>query len=161
MVVSTFGIETNIHAISLTSTSRNSCGSFYRTRHSLMGSGPKATGILAKPILLKWLTYLGHLHKNCWIGQTAQYTLAYTMRKVCRILQVCLRSQGEFSYSKLIPSPAIMFSNSTPFLQGEDKRLFIEFASKMLRWLPEERSTAKDLYNDPWLTFKARDWLEE
>ncbi len=53
MVVSTFGIETNIHAMPLTSTSRNSCGSFYMTRHSLMSSGPKATRILAKPILLR------------------------------------------------------------------------------------------------------------
>jgi serine/threonine-protein kinase SRPK3 len=58
---------------------------------------------------------------------------------------------GEFKYPKLAPSEAMTFSNLTPFLEGEDKRLFIEFASKMLRWLPEERSTAKELYNDPWL----------
>lgn len=56
----------------------------------------------------------------------------------------------------LIPSPAITFSDRTPFLEGEDKRLFIEFASKMLRWLPEERLTAKELYNDPWLNFKPK-----
>ncbi|KAL9103145.1 MAG: hypothetical protein Q9163_001789 [Psora crenata] len=63
-------------------------------------------------------------------------------------------AQGEFRYSKLIPSPAITFSNRTPFLQGEDKRLFIEFASKMLRWLPEDRLTAIELYDDPWLSLK-------
>lgn len=61
---------------------------------------------------------------------------------------------GEFKYPKLPPSEAITFSNRTPFLQGEDKRLFIEFASKMLRWLPEDRLTAKELYNDPWLNFR-------
>ena len=61
---------------------------------------------------------------------------------------------GEFKYPKLAPSEPITFSNHTPFLQGEDKRLFIEFASKMLRWLPEERLTAKELYDDPWLRFR-------
>lgn len=61
---------------------------------------------------------------------------------------------GEFKCPELIPSPAVTFSNRTPFLGGEDKRLFIEFASKMLRWLPEERPTAKELYNDPWLNFR-------
>jgi len=53
MVVRTYGIETSIHAMLLTFTSRNSYGSFYRIRHSLMGSGPRATDILVKPILLR------------------------------------------------------------------------------------------------------------
>lgn len=61
---------------------------------------------------------------------------------------------GEVKYPKLIPSEAFTFSDLTPFLQGEDKRLYTEFASKMLRSLPEERLTAKQLYNDPWLGFK-------
>jgi serine/threonine protein kinase len=34
---------------------------------------------------------------------------------------------------------------------GEDKKLFIEFVRKMLQWLPENRSTAKELLADPWL----------
>jgi len=65
-----------------------------------------------------------------------------------------LEAAGEFKYPGLIPSEDFNFSNLAPFLEGEDKRLFIEFASKMLRWLPEERLTAKVLYNDPWLNFK-------
>ncbi|KAL9591563.1 MAG: hypothetical protein Q9179_007598, partial [Wetmoreana sp. 5 TL-2023] len=67
-----------------------------------------------------------------------------------------LTSPGEFKYPKLVPSEAITFSNLTTVLQGEDKRLFIEFASKMLRWLPEERLSAKELYTDPWLNFKPK-----
>ncbi|KAL2044438.1 hypothetical protein N7G274_003143 [Stereocaulon virgatum] len=63
-------------------------------------------------------------------------------------------TQGEFKYPRLIPSEDFNFSNLTLFLKGEDKRLFIEFASKMLQWLPEERLTAKELYNDPWLNFR-------
>lgn len=61
---------------------------------------------------------------------------------------------GEFKHSQFIPSEAFTFSDLTPFLQGEDKRLFIEFASKILKWLPEERPSAKDLYNDVWLSFR-------
>lgn len=37
-------------------------------------------------------------------------------------------------------------------LHGEDKKMFIiKFAKRMLKWNPEERSTAKELLQDPWL----------
>ena len=36
-------------------------------------------------------------------------------------------------------------------LHGEDKRLFLQFVRKMLKWLPEERATAAELLADPWL----------
>jgi serine/threonine-protein kinase SRPK3 len=36
-------------------------------------------------------------------------------------------------------------------MNGEEKRMFIRFAKKMIQWDPEERSTAKELLNDPWL----------
>lgn len=29
--------------------------------------------------------------------------------------------------------------------------MFIEFVKRMLKWRPEERSTARELLNDPWL----------
>jgi hypothetical protein len=36
-------------------------------------------------------------------------------------------------------------------LTGQEKTLFIQFMRSMLRWLPEERRTAKQLLEDPWL----------
>jgi serine/threonine-protein kinase SRPK3 len=33
----------------------------------------------------------------------------------------------------------------------EDVDLFLDFMRKTLRWLPEERATAKELRNHPWL----------
>ena len=36
-------------------------------------------------------------------------------------------------------------------LQGEDKRLFLEFMRKMLQWKPEARLSAAELLKDPWL----------
>lgn len=64
-------------------------------------------------------------------------------------------SLGEFRHQHLLPSEEFTFSNLTPFLHGEDKQLFLQFVKKMLQWEPEQRSTAAELYNDPWLDFKA------
>ena len=62
-------------------------------------------------------------------------------------------SAGDFNSPHLIPSEEFNFSNLTPFLDGEDKRLFIEFVRKMLQWEPERRLSAKQLYDDPWLHY--------
>jgi hypothetical protein len=35
--------------------------------------------------------------------------------------------------------------------EGEEKMKFLEFMRKMLRWIPEERKSAKELLQDPWL----------
>ncbi|KAL2041068.1 hypothetical protein N7G274_006012 [Stereocaulon virgatum] len=39
--------------------------------------------------------------------------------------------------------------DSLPSLTGEDKRLFVEFGRKMLRWMPEDRATAGELLEHP------------
>ncbi|GAQ47382.1 kinase domain protein [Aspergillus tubingensis] len=62
--------------------------------------------------------------------------------------------QGAFKFPGLIPSEEFNFSNMTPFLHGEDKRLFIGFVRRMLQWKPESRSSAKELYDDPWLCYE-------
>ena len=36
-------------------------------------------------------------------------------------------------------------------LKGKEKVLFLQFMRKMLRWVPEERMSAFDLLDDPWL----------
>ncbi|KAL3468147.1 kinase-like domain-containing protein [Aspergillus heterothallicus] len=64
-------------------------------------------------------------------------------------------SNGEFKFPDVIPPEGYNLSNLTPFLNSEDKRLFIKLASRMLRWEPTERATAKELYDDAWLDFKA------
>jgi serine/threonine-protein kinase SRPK3 len=37
-------------------------------------------------------------------------------------------------------------------LEGKNKVLFLQFMRKMLQWAPEERKTAEELLEDPWLT---------
>ncbi|KFY02011.1 hypothetical protein O988_02397 [Pseudogymnoascus sp. VKM F-3808] len=61
--------------------------------------------------------------------------------------------EGEWKHPHLMPPETFMFETQTSSLQGEDKKLFIQFAKRMLKWVPEERATAKELYEDPWLNF--------
>jgi serine/threonine protein kinase len=59
-------------------------------------------------------------------------------------------SEGEFMHKELIPTD-VRFEGSVLALDGEDKRLFLDFIKRMLQWLPEDRKTAKELLEDPWL----------
>lgn len=36
-------------------------------------------------------------------------------------------------------------------LEGENKVMFMNFLQSMLQWRPEDRKTAKELLEDPWL----------
>jgi len=36
-------------------------------------------------------------------------------------------------------------------LKGKEKALFLQFMRKMLRWVPEERMSAFELLDDPWV----------
>ncbi|KAA6415085.1 MAG: kinase domain-containing [Lasallia pustulata] len=42
-------------------------------------------------------------------------------------------------------------------LEGKEKKLFLNFMLKMLRWLPEKRATAQQLLDDPWLNSPSND----
>jgi serine/threonine-protein kinase SRPK3 len=68
----------------------------------------------------------------------------------------CPIISGEFRYPEMIPSNDFTFEKLVPFLDGQDKKIFISLASRMLKWLPEERATAKELVSDPWLALGRR-----
>lgn len=53
-------------------------------------------------------------------------------------------------HKELIPTD-LSLAESVTSLEGEEKRLFLDFARKMLQWLPEDRKTAKELLQDTWL----------
>ena len=40
---------------------------------------------------------------------------------------------------------------SEEYLDGRDKEELLAFVRSMLRWRPEDRKTAKQLLDDPWL----------
>jgi len=47
--------------------------------------------------------------------------------------------------------PKASLEDAEKQLEGEEKALFLNFARKMLKWKPEERSSAKELLDDIWL----------
>jgi hypothetical protein len=51
----------------------------------------------------------------------------------------------------LVEIPSLSLEESEENLDGESKELFLQFMRSMLRWLPEERKTARELLDDPWL----------
>ncbi|CAG8900350.1 unnamed protein product [Penicillium egyptiacum] len=60
------------------------------------------------------------------------------------------RSDRPFRGRIIAPSD-FNFQDSICNIHNEDKRMFIEFVQRMIKWHPEERSTAKELLQDPWL----------
>ncbi|KAE8162112.1 kinase domain protein [Aspergillus tamarii] len=47
--------------------------------------------------------------------------------------------------------PSISMEESEENLRGQDKQQFLQFMRSMLQWVPEERKTANELLDDPWL----------
>jgi hypothetical protein len=47
--------------------------------------------------------------------------------------------------------PKLSLEAAEKFLQGSEKEAFLAFVRSMLRWVPEERKTARELLDDPWL----------
>ncbi|KAE8349567.1 kinase domain protein [Aspergillus coremiiformis] len=62
---------------------------------------------------------------------------------------------GEWLGAGGVSIPPISLEESEENLDGQSKPLFLEFMRKMLRWVPEERKTAQELLDDPWLNDSA------
>ena len=67
------------------------------------------------------------------------------------MLQWLTREAGKLKPTVEIPTD-FNLKNSISKISGEDKRMFLDFVSRMLKWQPKDRGTAKDLLNDPWLS---------
>ena len=57
---------------------------------------------------------------------------------------------GKLKGTDLTPQ-SFSLESSISKIDGQDKRMFLAFVSRMLTWKPEDRSTAKELLSDPWL----------
>ncbi|KAI2008617.1 hypothetical protein LOZ39_005583 [Ophidiomyces ophidiicola] len=57
------------------------------------------------------------------------------------------------SWKGVVPIPDISLEGlaKTAEIEGEDLADFLKFLRRMLRWLPEERPTCRELVYDPWL----------
>ncbi|RAH63465.1 kinase-like protein [Aspergillus piperis CBS 112811] len=57
--------------------------------------------------------------------------------------------EGNFFYNDLIPARKL--EDAVPSLEASDKEAFLSFIKQMLTWLPEERKTARELMEHPFL----------
>lgn len=55
------------------------------------------------------------------------------------------------------PIPQQSFESREARLDGEDKLLLLNLARKLLRWLPEDRASAQDLYLDDFILQPGRE----
>lgn len=64
------------------------------------------------------------------------------------------------SWIAATPIPDQTLESRETRLEGKDKEQLLALARKILRWLPEERPAAQDLYDDEFLTqFVPKDQL--
>ncbi|OAL69972.1 hypothetical protein A7D00_6011 [Trichophyton violaceum] len=56
---------------------------------------------------------------------------------------------GEFYHNELIPSRKL--ESTIPFLEERERDAFLSFASQMLSWNPDQRKTARELIDHPFL----------
>ncbi|PLN81850.1 protein kinase-like protein [Aspergillus taichungensis] len=106
----------------------------FEDHHLLDGRGPDGfhsdAHLLAEMIAMLGPPPAAFLHKS-------SYSLKYW-------------DSGQWKSPREVPHDSL--EDSEEYLEGENKRMFLQFVRKMLRWDPEERQSACDLLKDPWLT---------
>lgn len=50
-----------------------------------------------------------------------------------------------------LPEPTSLEKSEKFLEQGKNREIFMAFMRGMLQWRPEDRKTAKELLDDPWL----------
>jgi hypothetical protein len=64
-------------------------------------------------------------------------------------------AEGNWIATTAIPNQS--FESRETRLNGEDKELLLKLVRKILRWLPEERPSAQDLFSDDFLLQRGRE----
>ena len=113
-------------------------------------------------------TFISHKLRSCW-GRHLQsslpegegrrdftaLTVCHTLSPSCPDLNSLIQGAGNPS-TKTDILASFSLENSITKLEGEDKRLFLNFVRKMLQWDPKKRSTALELLDDPWVDRASR-----
>lgn len=81
-------------------------------------------------------TYIDLLNFNLHVGRTHLYTYVYV---------------GKWKADMPLPESTSLEESEKFLEQGKNRELFMAFMRGMLQWRPEDRKTAKELLDDPWL----------
>jgi serine/threonine protein kinase len=60
------------------------------------------------------------------------------------------------NWKGLAEIPQHTLEDSEVCLEGENKKMFVQFMRKMLQWDPDQRHNAAELLVDPWLNSSER-----
>jgi hypothetical protein len=55
--------------------------------------------------------------------------------------------------------PSITLEGRERNLEGEEQEYFIDFIKSFLKWLPEDRKSAEEMLEHPWLEKEAEDYV--
>jgi len=62
---------------------------------------------------------------------------------------------GKWKADVEIPQDTSLEKSEQRLEEGENKAMFMKFMRRMLQLRPEDRKTAKELFDDPWLNEKV------
>lgn len=92
---------------------------------------------------------------NILVGHFSTKKVSSTGQRTFYFLLVLILTSshavGNFLHEELIPARKL--EDTIPSLEGKDREAFLSFVSNMLTWLPEERMTARELMEHPFLQF--------
>ncbi|KGO63868.1 hypothetical protein PITC_054940 [Penicillium italicum] len=108
----------------------------FEGRHLFDGDDPDGKGYSTRAHLAQVIAFLGP-PPLALIGRGSRSPEFFT-------------KDGHWKSDVEIPKDASLH-NSEEFLSGRNKEMFLEFMKGMLQWKPEDRKTAKELLQDPWL----------
>lgn len=72
-------------------------------------------------------------------------------RKLLNLMDIMLLTSALGDWKNAASIPDYDLYTLEERLEGDGNENFLSFLRRMLRWLPEERASAKDLLFDPWL----------
>ncbi|KAG9252953.1 kinase-like domain-containing protein [Emericellopsis atlantica] len=137
----------------------------YRAPEVILNSGyTYSTDIWSLGVLLWDLLQIQPLFRPMNPQNPEEYSEAVHLGQITALLghaPPTLVSQGDRSNMFYQPDGTLRKETHVPLdfsfekaitcMEGEEKRRFICFVKRMLTWVPGERSTAKELLDDPWL----------
>jgi serine/threonine-protein kinase SRPK3 len=127
----------------------------FQGRHLFDGRGPEGTHSDAQ-LLAEMMALLGppSLHFLRKSSESKTYwDESGNALKTYLILSSKLSTDSSLgNWRRLAEIPQHRLEDSEANLEGENKKMFMQFMRKMLQWEPEDRQSAVELMTDPWLS---------
>ncbi|KAJ5773661.1 hypothetical protein N7457_008557 [Penicillium paradoxum] len=108
----------------------------FEGKHMFLGNDPDGKGYSTRAHLAEVIAMLGPPPLS--LLKRGQRSLEF------------FTEDGDWKSEVKIPGRRSL-DNSELFLSGQNKEMFLEFMRGMIQWKPEDRKTARELLQDPWL----------